>query len=324
MRRLFGGRRSRGEGWLAISLQSGALAYAHGERRPNSKAAITLCGSRAIEAPYKGADKAAKDLGADRYRCLTVLSPEEYQLLLVDAPKVPAAELKQAVRWSLKDMLDYPVTDATVDVLDIPPDPSGGGRGHYVYAVAARSDHIKACIDRFEHARIPLSVIDIGETAQRNIAALYEDHDRGLAFLYVGSTHALLTVNYRGELYLSRRIDIGIEQLLGSDAEEARNRIFLELQRSFDHFDRQFPFVGSMTKLLLGPETRETGLAAYLAANLDMKVEAANLSDVIDFGPAAATNAESAWRLFHVIGAALRDEPKNGKNGKNGRNGHAA
>lgn len=308
MRGLFRSARARAEGWLAISLQSGALAFAHGVRTPGEKATIKRCGTRVLDEAPKAAEKAAKDLGAASYRCLTVLPANEYQLLLVEAPTVPAAELKQAVRWRLKDMVDYPVNEATIDALDIPPDPAGAGRGHSMYAVAARNDVIRECMERFDAARIPLSVIDIAETAQRNIAALFEPPERGLAFLYAGSNHVLLTVNYRGELYLARRIEVKIDQLFGPGAEEARNRILLELQRSFDHFDRQFPFVGSMAKLLIGPEPRETGLAEYLGQNLDMPVEPARLDEAIEFSPEATLEADANWRLFHVIGAALREQ----------------
>lgn len=308
MRRLFGGPRSRAGGWLAISLQAGALAFAHGMRAPGAKAAITRCGTQAIEEPFKGLERAAKDLGLSRYRCLTLLPSSDYQLMLVEAPSVPADEVKQAVRWRLKDMLDYPVNEATVDVLDIPPDPNGVGRGHSMYAVAARNEVIRNCMERFDAARIPLSVIDVAETAQRNIAGLFEPPERALAFLHAGSSHALLTVNFRGELYLARRIDVGIDQLFGAGAEEARSRILLEVQRSFDHFERQFPFVGSMAKLLLGPEPRDTGLATHLAGNLDIPVERAQLAQAIDFAPQAGLDDASAWRLFSVIGAALRDQ----------------
>ena len=44
---------------------------------------------------------------------------------LVEAPSVPATEVKSAVRWELKDLLDYPVDAATVDVADVPKDQSG-------------------------------------------------------------------------------------------------------------------------------------------------------------------------------------------------------
>lgn len=314
MRNLFRRRSSREEGWLAISMQPGVLNFAHGTRDSAGKCSITRCGARAMDAAFKDAERVAKELGVERYRCLTLLAPDEYQLLLVDAPNVPAVELKTAIRWRVKDMLDYHVEDATIDVLDIPPDPasSSAHRAHSMYAVAARNEVIQGCIGRFEAAHIPLSVIDIGETAQRNIAALFEPAGRGLAFLYVGASHALLTINFAGELYLARRIDVTADQLAApseSAREDAKGRILLELQRSFDHFDRQFPFVG-LAKLMLGPEPEDTGLTGYLSQNLGIPVEQARLDDVLRIDPQAVLGGDAEWRLFHVLGAALRSEAK--------------
>jgi MSHA biogenesis protein MshI len=314
MKNLFRRRSSREEGWLAISMQPGVLNFAHGIRDSAGKCSITRCGTRAMDAAFKDADRVARELEAGRYRCLTLLAPDDYQLLLVEAPNVPPAELRTAVRWRVKDMLDYHVEDATIDVLDIPPDPSSvsAHRAHSMYAVAARNDVIQGCIGRFEAAHIPLSVIDIGETAQRNIAALFEPPGRGLAFLYVGASHAMLTINFSGELYLARRIEVTADQLAASSAaaqDDAKGRILLELQRSFDHFDRQFPFVG-LAKLMLGPERTDTGLAGYLSQNLGVPVEEARLGDVLGVDPRAVLDDDATWRLFHVIGAALRSETK--------------
>jgi MSHA biogenesis protein MshI len=248
--------------------------------------------------------RTSNDSRADRYQCLTLLGPEQYQLLLVEAPNVPAAELKAAVRWRLKDMLDYHVDDATIDVLDIPPDPSGVQRTHSMYAVAARNEVVQQCIRRLESAGVPLTVIDIAETAQRNIAALYESPDRALAFLYFGADHSLLTINYHAELYLARRIDVTAHQLT---ADEPRERVLLELQRSFDHFERQFPFA-SVEKLMLGPEPAETGMVEYLSANLGLPVRAARLQEVLDV--AGDLGDDQGWGLFHVVGASLRTDTK--------------
>ena len=300
-------RRDREPGWLAVSLQPGVLHYAHGIRT-SGKASVTRCGKRALDASAKVAGDLAKELGFERYQCSTLMPPGEYQLLLVDTPSVPQAELKTAVRWRVKDLLDYRVDEATVDVLEVPPDPSAGGRSRWTYAVAARNDAIKRCIGRFDAAEIPLSVIDIAETAQRNIASLFETAGQGLAFLTVEPKQSLLTINFNGELYLARRIDIGIDDLQ-SEGENSREdslaRMALELQRSFDHFDRQFPFV-RIARLALGPEPRDTGLGAHLAQNLDIAVEATHLHDVIAFGEEASLDEQSTWELFPVLGAALR------------------
>jgi len=305
-------RGAREPGWLVVSLRPGELSFVHGQYAPDGESVVDRCGTHALEGEYQGIERLAKELGFDRYQCSTLLAPGEYQMLLVEAPNVPQTELKTAIRWRIKDMLEYHVDDATVDVLEVPRNPAGGERGHSMYAVTARNDVIQACIGRFEAARIPLSVIDIQETSQRNVAALFERDDRGLAMLYLGDDQGLLTINFRGELVFARRIDVGKQALTsasGSAREEQFQRILLELQRTFDHFDRQFTYV-PIAKLMLAPDPEETGLLDYLAANLDVPVERVRLSGAIAFGARAELEPEEEWRLFHLIGAALRHESK--------------
>lgn len=298
-------------GWLAISLRENRLSYVHGRPSADGKPAITRIGSTELEAKPHAAEKFAREMGFGAFQCATLLAPGEYQLLLVEAPAVPAAELKSAVRWRVKDLIDYPVDHATMDVLDIPPE-SEAARGHSVFAVSARNDVVRTRMKAFEEASIPLSVIDIPETAQRNLAALHESDGRGVALLYFNHEFGLLTITWRGELYFSRRVDIGLPQILGA-APGARtelfNRIVLELQRSFDHFDRQFGFV-QVARLVIGPEPEETGLYAHLKGNLDLPVERLDLLERLSFGRDATPDADAQWQLFHLIGASLRQEPK--------------
>jgi len=306
-------RSSRKEpGWLAISLEEGRLDYVHGRYAPAGKSAIARFGSAGLELKPHAAEKVAKDLDFGRYQCTTLLRPGEYQMLLLDAPAVPPAELKSAIRWRIKDMIDYHVDDATMDVLDIPPESDLPGRSHSMYAVAARNEVIRGRVKAFEEAHIPLGVIDIPETAQRNISALHETEGRGAALLYFNQEFGLLTITCRAELYLSRRIDIGLGQILGAAAgarEQLFGRVVLELQRSFDHFERQFQHV-PIAKLLLGPEPEETGLYAHLKGNMDIAVERVDLPARLGFNGQGAPGPALQWQLFHLIGASLRHEAK--------------
>lgn len=299
-------------GWLAIALSEDELRFVHGRHAATGKSAITRFGSAALEAKPGAAEKLAKDLHFDRYQCATLLRPGEYQMLVVEAPTVPAAELKSAIRWRIKDLLDYHVDDATVDVLDIPPESDQAGRNHSMYAVAARNDTIRGCVKAFESARIPLAVIDIPEVAQRNISALHETEGRGAALLYFNNDFGLLTITHRGELYLSRRIEIGMTQILRAGPEmraELFGRVVLELQRSFDHFDRQYRFV-PVAKVLLGPEPEDTGLYEHLKANLDIPVQRVDLLGHLSFDGRDEPGEAAQWQLFHLFGASLRNETK--------------
>jgi MSHA biogenesis protein MshI len=303
-------KKKREPGWMVASLQPKELAVVHGRISLNGKPRIDRLASRALEGDYAGAERLSREWHLDRYRCATLLEPGDYQLLLVEAPNVPAAELKAAIRWRIKDLLDYHVDDATVDVLDIPADPSGPARSHSMYAVAARNDAVQACIERFDAAKIPLSVIDIAETAQRNIASLYEEEGRGVGLLYLGESSGLFTINCRRELYLARRIDIGYAQISAvAEPTEAFSRIALELTRTLDHFDRQFGYV-AVNKLLLGPEPEESGLLEYLRSNLDIPISRVELGAALGFDSGARPDPRTEWQRFHLIGASLRYESK--------------
>jgi MSHA biogenesis protein MshI len=288
-------------------MEGGRMHYAHG--RPGVEGnSITRCGSESI-ADDKAFEHIAKTLELERYQCLTVLPPSDYQFILVEAPNVPASELKNATRWRIKDLLDYPVDAATVDVLDIPLNTESTNRVHSIYAVAAKNEVIREHMERCARLQLRLSVIDIVETAQRNIAALLETPGSGIALLYPATDHVLLTVNYRGDLYLARRIDVSLNELeaLGEIADEAKNRVLLELQRSFDHLDRQFPFI-AVAKVLVAPTPADTGLQSYLASNLDLPVEEVRLAELLNLAPELELERQAAWRLFHVLGATLRAE----------------
>lgn len=304
-------RMQREAGWMALSLASGTLSYVHGQGSGNGSASVCALGAM----PVRDSDalhRAIRELQVERFACSTLLEAGEYQLLLVEAPNVPQAELKSAIRWRIKDMIDTHVDDTTIDVLDVPPDPDATGRAHMMFAVAASNDVIQRTVDRYIESRIPLSVIEIPETAQRNVSVMYEEGTRGVALLHLGPGSSLLTISCRQELHFARRIDISLDQLTEGDAgqlNEGVNRLVLELQRTFDHFDRQFRHV-SVTRLLVGPEPGETGIVGHLASSLDIRVDPVRLADVVRIAPGLEMDRETEWRMFHLIGASLRHEAK--------------
>lgn len=301
-------REAKIPGWLAASVGPDGLDFAHGRAVSAGKPMVGAYGSHPVGDDRDRLQKLAGELQLDHYRCSTLLRAGEYQLLQVEAPNVPQAELRSAIRWRVKDLIDFHLDDATLDVLDIPPDAApGAARSHLMYAVAARNEIIQGRIREFQDARIPLQVIEIPETAQRNIAALCEADGRGIALLYLARDWGLLTINFRSELYLARRLEIGLGQLTAG-AESGAERLALEIQRTLDHFERQFRQV-AVARLLLAPMPAGEGLQAFLQGRLGIPVQALDLREAVTFeGP--APDVETQWRLFHLFGAALRHETK--------------
>ena len=290
------------------------LCLAHVQSHGHDKPLVTLCGVTTGEANSDQLlAKAAKEMQVARYHCSTLLAPKEYQMLVVEAPNVPAPELKTAMRWRIKDLLDFHIDDATIDVLDIPPEKGNTVSAHSMYAVAARNSVIEQRINQFHQSNIALEVIDIPEMAQRNISARVEDTGRGLALMSFTENEGLLTVTYQGELYLARHLDIGWEQLAQGDANTKQaqfDRITLELQRSLDNLERQFKFI-SISRLLIAHLPDMEGLRNYLAQNLSVSVTVLDLNDIFDFSRVPAVGAlDNQARFFLTLGAALRHEER--------------
>ena len=274
---------------------------------------VTKCAFYPLsEVSASALEKVRKDAQLEDCRFTTLLSANEYQMMMVDAPNVPVDELKTAIRWKIKDTLSYHVDDATIDVLQIPSNKYGSDRPQSLYAVAASNETIRKRIALFEKARIELTVIDIPETAQRNIAALFEMEGRGVALLTFGDEGALLTITCDGELFLARRLDITLGQLLDADEtlrQQYLDRVELELQRSLDYFDRQFQHIPVNRILLSAPQT--LGLDKLLTNNLGMTVEMLDLAQGMDiFAVPELTDSEFASYALPVLGAALRQEKK--------------
>lgn len=298
-------------GWLAVSLGDGMARFAHVQ--PGARPAVHFLEERHWDAKEpKELERSAKALGVERFQCTTLLAQAEYQMLLVESPNLKRDELKSAMRWRIKDMIDYQVDEATLDVLDVPSPGGAATRPPSMYVVVTRSATVQGLMTRFEQARIPLSVIDVPDTAQRNIAALYEPQDRGVLTLSFDPDGGLITVSAAGELYLSRRLDIGYAQVNADGAahEHAFDRVLVEVQRSLDHFERNFAQV-AVAKVLIAPMAQTAALAAHLRANLYLPVEPMDLAHVMDLPQSytlAPPQVRAAW--FRLIGAGLRVEEK--------------
>lgn len=307
MRVLVGAKR---DGWLSVANRDGVIDFAHIHAGVGGRPEVTLCESFRKEGAESDAyARVRKEFSLDRYRTTTSLRFGEYQFLQVEPPDVPDAELKEAVRWRIKGMVDFPVDKATLDILEVPGDAGAGARSRSVFVACAPNELLAERIQSLQRAKLDLEAIDVPETSQRNISALYEPPGRGVAMLAFSGEGGLLTFTYRGELQSFRRLEITLDQLVDADPDQRQalfDRIVLEMQRSLDAFEHQHHYI-NLAQLLVMPLPEEVGLAAYLAQNLYVSVEAADLAKVMDFikVPELRSTARQA-QCFHLLGAALR------------------
>lgn len=297
------------EGWLSVVRRGDRIDLAHVIRPLGKRPEIRLCESFRIEKDERDAlSRLAQSRGLKRFRCATLLGETEYRMVQVEAPAVPPEERVQALRWRLKDTVDFPVDDAAIAVADIPVE---GGRQASVFAIVAPKNVVGERMALFHETKVALEAIDVAEMAVRNVAALFEEANRGLAFLALTQGGGLLTITYRGELYLSRRIEVSSVALAEADQERRQQmleRLALELQRTLDNFDRQYGFI-SVSRLLVASEADSAGVVGALGQNLYLPVQVADLDQVAEFNALPELrSAERQAQSLLAIGAALRTD----------------
>jgi MSHA biogenesis protein MshI len=302
--------KSGGNGWTSVLTGDDRIVIAEVDRvrggRPQVRRWESFAADRQDAPAALKRLRAARQLGG---RCTTLLHHGQYQLLQVEAPTVAAEERANALRWRIKEMVEFPVDRAGIGVLDIPTAP-GPGKTPQVFVVAASHDVLGPRIRQFQDAKAPLAAIDIPELAQRNVAALFETENRGLAFLAFDREGGRLTFTYGGELCVSRRIDVSADALATATADTGGlyERVLLDVQRSLDNFDRNFSFI-SLARLLVAPVPGARAFIDYLRSNLYQPVEAVDLKQVLDLDavPRLADPVQQSDALL-AIGAALRED----------------
>lgn len=205
--------------------------------------------------------------------CNAVLSSDRYQILLVEPPEVPEEELKNAIRWRLKDLLNFPVDQAVLDVFYLPEDGTKGNR-KMVYVVASERQKIQEVIDTVNGAGLELQVIDVPELAIRNIAGRLvcdDNSERGMAIARIRPGGGSVFLYRQGNMYLARNFTLEYNGGLMDDLPE--DILALELQRSLDYYERQMGQAPPTVIYLCGENVTEDKIGEVLKQSLAVSIQ---------------------------------------------------
>lgn len=231
-----------------------------------------------------------------------LLSSADYQLLLVERPEVPAAELRDAIRWRIRELVSAPLDSLVVDAFPLPAD-AYRGRTPMAYCAALPRARMQALADWVAGGGLQLRSIDLPEMALRNLGLLAGAEGQNLAVLRLAARSGLICVQNGGELYMARRIDHGRD-----NRGEGGAQLALEVQRSLDYFESQLG-KGNLSRLLLLPESElDEQLLAELRPHLTLRVELLALTELFAGSPLLALAPTQQALYLPAIGAALRQE----------------
>ncbi|MDX1491626.1 MAG: hypothetical protein R3332_10080 [Pseudohongiellaceae bacterium] len=246
-----------------------------------------------------------EELGLQGGKCNALLTPRDYNLYLVEAPMVEEEEMRAAVRWKIKDLIDMPVEDAIIDVFPAPED-AFSGRNKMLYVVAATKTKVEQLIELCSQADLELDAIDIPEMAMRNISSHFANDDNSLGVVSLKTNGSSMNVTRGGVLYLARKINtqVGQDVLQSHNWEVMRDRLVLEIQRSLDYFESQMG-QNPVSQILLAPRLHDTQ-ALCESLNEVMGVTVSPLDFASQLASAEDISDELKHSCMFAIGAALR------------------
>lgn len=300
----------QGQGWVGVAPQGEHSALVLVCPGADGRPAVRWARQEPWTEPSRTLQRLRRSLGLQRHQRVALLQRGQYQCLSLDAPaELPRADWAAALRWQLKDAVDFAVDSAAIDVLAVPTGTSYRAQAQLI-AVAAAQAQVQPLVLAAHDAGLPWQAIDIAETALRNLSSLVAPDDRAQALLHCQASHATLVVCYQGELLSTRQMDLSLLDLEHSSA-EARTQAFdhagLELQRTLDGIERAFGQV-TLARLLVTPMPGVLALCEHLSPLLYVPVQPLDLSQALDLSavPELAKDPLLLNQALCAIGAALR------------------
>ncbi|MCC5851441.1 MAG: hypothetical protein JJU30_01325 [Alkalimonas sp.] len=226
-----------------------------------------------------------------------VLSPEYYQLVQVDKPQIPEAELKAALRWQLKELVSIEPDDMQLDYMDLPN--AHQQQAPRIQAIACSKRFLQQLMAVLHRAKLPVSSIVPEEWSLRSLlppqapSTLILSHRAGqeLAMMIVRGSQVCFSRRIRGLAQLEQlSLDVLQQGYLDT--------LGLEVQRSVDYFEGQLK-QAPVKQLLLALDTelqdeiasffRQLGFAQVETLDLNTWLTDSNRTEQAEFAiPLAA------------------------------------
>src|SRR3990167_3470659 len=198
-----------------------------------------------------------------------LLAPEEYQLFLVDSLPVKDEEVRDALNWRIRSLINFPIDEAAIDYFSLPAKKSSP-TNFMIAAVVAKTELLAKIAKLFEHSGLQLTVIDIPELAMRNLTAVYENDEKSTAFIYFYEKSAILNITCNKTLFFSRHIKPPTTTAASAEDYE---QFSLEVTRYFDYFQNQWRYARHTRVFIASSQDNVGNLAKILSDYLLLPVE---------------------------------------------------
>jgi MSHA biogenesis protein MshI len=311
------------KGAVGISLQPDGVSIAHVEQLKNASLSLHYADFFPFQNPGEALDvlkTVVRRHGFPTKNCVAILDAASYQLMQVEPPDIPQKEIPSAVRWQVKDLLNYSVDEAVLDVFLVPKE-SFRNRNRIAFVVAAPKETVLERVGLLQEAKLGISAMDVPEMVLRNVGSRLPEAKEGMVFLYLQKNNGLILLIRESTVYLVRRINFGTHEIFGLDRQADSNvgddlevegqgnhhleNLVLEIQRSLDFFESSFN-LPSINHLIVAPfEEEYPELLSCFGKNLGINVRIMDTAEIFEGNAQLSTSIQA--RCLTAMGGALRE-----------------
>lgn len=296
---LFAKYRKKTKGLCAIEIGSDGMAVVY---IPNVDSPdISVCEYHPCEKDRKLSDCLLEAVLRNKLqgtKCNWILNPSYYRLLLVDTPNVPASEYKTAIRWQVKDIVNYPLDDVAIDIFFPNQDPQSNI--NKIFVVVAQSSFLQQTITTITNCQLEPAFIDIREFASRNLITTISPTNDSIGFINVIEDKTLFMVVYQKTVSFVRYIPISLKAIQTGNV----GQLAQEIQKSASYCESEFHLPLPESYFVAPNQFLDITVLGSLEAVLGKKVNTINVNNIAKLS--SPLNFEQQIRCWVAIGGALR------------------
>jgi len=203
-------------------------------------------------------------------QCHIVLNAQQSQIVQVDKPNVPEAEINSALKWQIKDLVSIAPENMVVDYFD---GPVLAGGIEKINVVCSAINDLKKIVTAVNQGDLEVTSITIEEFAFANLHPA--QNDACLLVCQQPNEEIVLIIVKQGKLYFHRRLR-GFSKIADKTEDELSmtviDNLALEIQRSSDFYERQLKQAPIKEIKVLLPMLLEGFFARKLSENTHIPV----------------------------------------------------
>lgn len=227
----------------------------------------------------------------------------------LEMPGMPAADLKEAIKWKMRDHVDGTIEENNIMSSLIEETVVGGTKKQVLIGYAVKKQAVKDRIDLIQKLGVhAISLEPMAVTLAACLEKVYPSENQWVAAVELGHSKTIMVINGRGKFHFSRPLPGITLSDAAKDTAAFNRKLAAEIQNTLDTFSVTF-HIDKIDRLFLsGGGASINELPEYLSKNLAIETGLLNPFIGIEISDALKERIDDKPYLYSLaVGLALME-----------------